>query len=217
MKKAVIFDLDGTLLDSVQSLKYCVDQAVKPLGMGPFSVEQYYYFVGDGAANLIRRALIAGGDTELVHFEETFFRFRDIFWENCMYQVAPYEEIPELLAALKERGLRLAVFSNKLHEETVRVVESLFGRGCFDIVRGQQEGAALKPNPEGVFKIVEELGLQPEDILYLGDTSTDMQTGKAAGVMTVGVLWGFRDREELEQNHADIVVTHPMEVLELLG
>lgn len=217
MKKAVIFDLDGTLSDSIHSMKYCTEKALEPWGYGPFSIRQYCYFVGDGAANLIKRALAAGGDTSLIHFEEAYARYREIFAENCMYGVKPYEGIRELLAALKERGIYIAVLSNKPHDQTIDVVETLFGKGCFDVIQGQQEGIAIKPSPEGVFRILKQLELKAEDILYLGDTCTDMQTGKGAGAFTVGVLWGFRDRKELEENHADAIIEKPLELLDYIG
>jgi len=216
MKKAVIFDLDGTLSDSINSIKYCSDWALAPYGIGPFTVKQYCYFIGDGAANLIKRALKAGGDTELEHFEEAFARYKEIFREHCMYQVVPYQGIPELLKALKESGIKITVLSNKPHAETIRVVESLFGEGYFDMIQGQKEGTAIKPSPEGVFQILEQLSLKPEDILYLGDTATDMKTGKAAGAFTVGALWGFRARQELEESHADAIIGHPLQLLEYL-
>lgn len=216
MKKAVIFDLDGTLSDSIASIKYCGDKALEAFGFGPFSEQQYKYFVGDGAANLIRRALTAGGDKELVHFQEAYALYREIFRENCMYQVKPYEGIPELIAGLKERGIKIAVLSNKPHEETVNVIETLFGEGCFDSIQGQKENVAIKPSPEGVFQILKVLELTAEEILYLGDTATDMKTGKSAGAYTVGALWGFRDRTELEEGGADVIIECPLQVLELL-
>lgn len=212
-KKAVIFDLDGTLSDSILSIKYCADMAVEPFGIGPFTIQQYNYFVGDGAANLIKRCLQAGGDTQLVHFEEAFARYKEIFRENCMYEVKPYDGIVQLLDALKRRGLKIAVLSNKPHAETINVIESLFGKGYFDMIQGQKPDVPIKPSPEGVFHILEQLDLVAEEVLYLGDTSTDMQTGKAAGAFTVGALWGFRDRKELEENHADAVIAHPFELL----
>lgn len=216
MKKAVIFDLDGTLSDTIESIKYCGDLAVAPLGMGPFDREQYFRFVGDGAATLIRRLLAAGGDTQGVHFEEAMDRYREIFKEHCMYKVAPYPGIRELLKELKMAGVAMAVFSNKPHSQTVDVVNTLFGEGCFDMVLGQQEGYAVKPDPTGVFRILDALSLKPEDILYLGDTDTDMKTGKSAGVFTVGALWGFRSRQELEENHADAVIAYPTDLLEFI-
>ena len=217
MKKAVIFDLDGTLSDSIHSIKYCTDKALEPLGYGPFSVEQYYYFVGDGAANLIKRALTAGGDTELTHFKEAYDRYLEICAENCMYQVKPYEGIIPLLNALKEKGIAIAVLSNKPHQETIRVIESLFGKNYFDVIMGQQENVPIKPSPQGVFLILEKLGLGAEDILYLGDTATDMKTGKGAGAFTVGALWGFRDKKELLENHADAVIEKPLQLLDYIA
>lgn len=216
MKQAVIFDLDGTLSDSIQSIKYCGDLALATVGFGPFTVEQYKYFVGDGAANLVKRALAAGGDTELVRFQEVFDVYKEIFREHCMYEVKPYEGICELLAELKNRGVKIAVLSNKPHIETINVIESLFGKGYFDIIHGQKEDVAIKPSPEGVFKILEELGLSAEDILYLGDTATDMKTGKSAGAFTIGALWGFRERKELEEAFADAIIAHPLELLTYL-
>lgn len=216
MKKAVIFDLDGTLSDSIHSIKYCCDRAVAPCGLGPFTVEQYKYFVGDGAANLVKRALAAGGDAGNVYFEEAFARYKEFFAVDCMYRVKPYEGIPELLAALRERGVKRAVLSNKPHEETIRVVETLFGKGAFNAIQGQKEGLPMKPDPAGVFFILKELNLEIGDVLYLGDTATDMRTGKSSGAFTVGALWGFRERKELEESRADAVIVHPAELLQFL-
>lgn len=215
-KKAVIFDLDGTLSDSIHSIKYCTDRAIAPLGYGPFSEEDYKYFVGDGAANLIRRVLAASGDEKGVHFEETFECYKELFAVDCMYEVKPYDGIVELLETLKERGVKLAVCSNKPHAETIRVIEYLFGKDLFDVCHGQIEGVPIKPDPTGAFRIMEQLSLKPEEVLYLGDTATDMKTGKGAGLFTIGVLWGFRKREELEENHADAIIGHPLEVLNFL-
>ena len=206
MKKAVIFDLDGTLSDSIASMKYCGDRALAPFGYGPFPESDYKYFVGDGAANLVKRALKAGGDEDLVHFEEAFALYKKFFADDCMYQVKPYSGIPELVAALKEKGLKIAVLSNKPHDQTIDVIETLFGKGYFDIIQGQKDELPIKPDPAGVFAILKQLNLTAEDILYLGDTATDMKTGKSAGAFTVGALWGFRNRKELEEGHADAII-----------
>ena len=214
--KAVIFDLDGTLNDTIESLKYCGDMVMAKFGYGPFSEEQYKYFVGDGAANMIKRALIAGGDTELVHFERAYTDYLEVFNKYCMYEVKPYDGIRELLTELKSRGIYIAVLSNKQHPQTVDVIKALFGKDYFDIVLGQIDGTPIKPAPDGVYKIMEELGVKKTEVIYLGDTGTDMKTGKGAGLFTVGALWGFRDAKELNDNHADILISHPLELISLL-
>lgn len=216
MKKAVIFDLDGTLSNSIMSIKYSSDQTLEEFGFGPFSEAQYKYFVGDGAANLIKRALIAGGDEKLAFFDRAYAKYKEVFAKYCMYQVEPYDGIRELLSALKEKGVFLAVLSNKPHNETIKVIHDLFGDDVFDVVQGQMENVAIKPSPEGVFQILEKLQLSAKEVLYLGDTATDMKTGKSAGAFTLGALWGFRDQEELEEGGADAIVGHPLEVLSYL-
>ena len=171
MKKAVIFDLDGTLSDSIMSMKYSGDKTMAEFGYGPFSVQDYKYFVGDGAANLVKRALIKGGDTELTHFEAAYARYREIFQANCMYQVKPYEGIPKLLEELKKRGMKIAVLSNKPHHATLDVIESLFGKDYFDVVQGQVDGVPIKPDPAGVFRILDRFGLTADEVLYMGAVS----------------------------------------------
>lgn len=133
-----------------------------------------------------------------------------------MYQVKPYPEILQLLETLKESGIRIAVLSNKPHAETVSIVETVFGNGYFDFIQGQKEGVAIKPSPEGVFYILNLFGITAKEVLYLGDTSTDMKTGKNSGAFTIGALWGFRDRRELCENHADAVIETPLELLKYL-
>jgi len=216
MKKAVIFDLDGTLLDTITSIATCGNQTMEAFGYGPFSEEEYKYFVGDGASNLVKRALIKGGDKELDNFEEALKLYRELFRDGCMYRVKPYPGIVELIEQLKEKQIRVAVLSNKPHAETVRMIENFFGKECFDVIFGQRENVAIKPSPEGVYQILKQMQLAVDDILYVGDTATDMKTGKEAGAFTIGVLWGFRKREELEENQADAIIRHPLDVLKYL-
>lgn len=216
MKKAVIFDLDGTLANTIESLTYCGNRALRKYGFREFGDEDYKYFVGDGAATLIQRALAKAGDTEGEHFDEVFAEYKRLFKVDCMYHVCPYDGIVELLQALKEKGVRIAVLSNKPHENTINVVETLFGKGMFDWIQGQKDGIPKKPDPAGVYQIEEGLGLAAEDFLYVGDTGVDMKTGTSAGLFTVGVLWGFRKREELEENHADAIIAEPLELLAYL-
>lgn len=214
MKKAVIFDLDGTLTNTLKSLWKSTNMALATAGLPPHEIDSYKYFAGNGAKELIRKSLIADGDTELVHFDSVMEAYNRIFEEYCMYEVKPYDGIPELLKALKEKGLHLAVNSNKPQPRTVDVVEEIFGKDTFDLLVGQCEERRRKPAPDGVNYILEQLHLNKEDVLYIGDTCTDMQTGKSAGVFTVGVLWGFRDRQELVENHADAIIEKPLELLQ---
>ena len=216
MKKAVIFDLDGTLANTIESLTYCGNRALQKFGLPSFTQEDYKYFVGDGSAVLVRRALTKAGDGQMAHYDEVYEEYCRLFAKDCMYQVRPYEGIVPLLEELKKKGIRIAVLSNKPHENSISVVETLFGKDYFDCIQGQKEGIPKKPDPAGVFQIEEYLGLAPEDFLYVGDTCVDMRTGKSAGLFTVGVLWGFRDRKELEENHADVIIEKPAELLELL-
>lgn len=216
MKKAVIFDLDGTLADTIESIAYCGNRALARFGLPEFGEEDYKYFVGDGAAMLIRRALMRAGDAALTHYDKVYAEYTRLFQRDCMYHVAPYEGIPALLDELKARGVRIAVLSNKPHANTVHVIETLFGRDYFDWIQGQREDVPKKPDPAGVYRIEAGLGLRPEDFLYAGDSGVDMKTGKAAGLFTVGVLWGFRERQELLENGADAVIAWPEQLCDLL-
>ena len=213
MKKAVIFDLDGTLADTIASITYCGNLALSRFGLPSFGEEDYKYFVGDGAAMLIRRALLAAGDERLEHFDEVYETYLEIFAKDCMYQVKPYEGICALLEELKRLSVRIAVLSNKPDRDSLRVVEALFGKGYFDFVQGQREDIPRKPDPAGVYRIMEAFVLPAGDFLYVGDSGVDMKTGRAAGIFTVGVLWGFRDRKELVENGADAVISKPLELL----
>ncbi len=215
-KRAVIFDLDGTLTDTLKSIWKSANLALLDVGLPPFEIDRYRYFVGDGAAELVKRALIADGDTDLSHFDEMEESYRKHFEKYVNYEVRPYEGISDLIGALKKKGIFLAVNSNKPQERTVTVVEENFGKGTFDILVGQSDERARKPAPDGIFYIMEQLGLTKDEVIYLGDTCVDMKTGKSAGVYTVGALWGFRDRQELEENHADAIIAHPMELLKYL-
>jgi phosphoglycolate phosphatase len=213
MKKAVIFDLDGTLADTLESLQYCSNYAIGTCGFPEIPLEKYKLFVGDGAVTQIKRCLAYSGDIEGEFFEKAFFHYQMFFKEHCMHNVKPYEGIVEMLDELKKSGIKIAVFSNKPHERTVDVIESLFGKGYFDEILGQTDDRPKKPRPDGVFYLAEKMGVSLDEIAYVGDTNTDMTTGKSAGVWTIGVLWGFRDREELEKFHADVIIEKPVDIL----
>lgn len=217
MWKVCVFDLDGTLADTLESLHYCTNAALEFCGLNGRPKEEYKNMVGDGAVMQIKRALTAAGDPKLQHLDQALDKYREIFAKHCMYQVKPYDGIPELLSWLKEKKIHIAVLSNKPHAQTVDVVESLFGKNYFDRIQGQVEGLKKKPSPDGALLLAKEFGAEPEECLYLGDTNTDMQTGNAAGMYTIGVTWGFRSRKELVENKADALIDHPMELCRLFS
>lgn len=212
MYKAVIFDLDGTLTDTLESMAVAGNKTLEYVGLKPHSVEKYKYFVGDGADILVRRFLKAAGDTECVNFNKAYDAYMRQFALDCTYKVKIYDGIEEMLNKLREKGMKLAVLSNKPHLRAVEVIDNFFEKNIFDIVQGHIQGKAKKPNPNEALEIARKLGVEPCECIYVGDTDVDMQTGKNAGMFTVGVLWGFRDEKELLENGADIVVEKPEEI-----
>lgn len=215
MYRLCIFDLDGTLLNTIGALTYATNRTLETFGLGSITPEQTRQIVGDGYRTQMERALKLAGDPELTHYEEALPVYMDYFSRYCMKDVVPYEGILQLLEFLKKQGIRIAVFSNKPHRQAVENIETIFGAGYFDAIRGEQAGTPKKPAPDGALLLCRELGERPEDCLYLGDTGTDMKTGLAAGMDTVGVLWGFRGREELEQFHPGYLVSDPLQVEEI--
>ena len=211
--RGCIFDLDGTLTNTLESLTYSVNLTLKEMDLPPITMDQCRSFVGDGARKLIERTLEACGDAHLSRLEEGMEIYGRIFHDNCTYHVTPYQGIPELLQSLKEKGVLLAVLSNKPHEQAVKVVKEIFGERWFDYVSGQQEGIEKKPDPAGVIHIMETLKLTNEECLYVGDSEVDVRTGNNAGVQTIIVSWGFRTREELKEAGARTVIDSPLELL----
>ena len=217
MYKLCIFDLDGTLADTVESMAYSANLALKELGLAPLPAENFKYYAGDGAAELCRRCLADEGGEAAERYEEFYSLYRKYFGKYCMYQVCPYDGIRETLDRLKTAGIRIAVLSNKPHKQAIDVVETLFGAGYFDVIQGQIDGIPRKPAPGGALKIAGQEKTQPADCLYIGDTGTDMLTGSRAGMHTVGVLWGFRTEKELWENGAKEVISIPEELLKIAG
>ena len=207
--KCLIFDLDGTLVNSIHALTYCTNLALEKFGLGPLTETQMKTIVGDGYKMQMKRSLAACGDTDEAHYEAILPVYMEIFGKYCNYEMHPYDGIMELTARAKELGLKIAVVSNKPDAQAKKTVEYVFGTNYFDTVIGEQEGVPKKPDPAGVNRILEEFGCKPEECLYFGDTNTDMQTGLNAKAHTVGVTWGFRDRAELEAFHPDFVIDDP--------
>jgi phosphoglycolate phosphatase len=172
--------------------------------------------VGHGARRLIEDSMKAAGDENAVRIEEGMEAYGRIFKENCTYKVAPYEGIEKMLEELKSLGVRLAVLSNKPHLQTKDVVKTFFKEGTFVCVQGQQAHIPRKPDPTGIYQVLEVLGVAKEECIYIGDSDVDMDTGKAAGVATIGVTWGFRTKEVLEAHQATYIVEKPEEIISIV-
>jgi len=211
----VLFDLDGTLLNTLDDLADSVNEVLTERGLPTHPVDAYRYFVGDGAATLIHRVLPDGARTADLE-SRCLTRFREIYATRWNLKTVPYDGIPAMLAALARRGIRLAVLSNKPHDATEQCVSELLKGVRFDAVQGQTAEIAKKPDPGGALAIARQLGLRPAEFLYVGDTATDMQTAVRAGMTPVGVLWGFRTADELVQHGARALIAHPSELLTLL-
>lgn len=205
MDRLCIFDLDGTLTDTLESLTYSVNETLREMGLASITSAQCREFVGNGARELIRKALVSVGDENCTRLEEGMEIYGRVFDENCTRYVKPYPGIKKLLKELKQEGTRLGVLSNKPHRQTVFVVETIFGTDSFAFVQGQKESIPRKPNPEALFRMMEEANVKKEQVVYIGDSEVDIATGKAAKVKTIGVLWGFRKREDLENAGACLI------------
>lgn len=215
---ACIFDLDGTIINTIHSLTYTTNLVMKQCGMKTtLTEEQMSTIVGDGYRKQMERSLLACGDSDLSHYEEALQIYPNVFRENCLYQLETYEGMPELLERMKQAGMKLAVLTNKPHARALDNIRAVYGEGYFDYVLGEQEGIPKKPDPTGVFHILKVLNVKPEQCLYMGDTNTDMRTAIAAGLDAVGAIWGFRTKEELEQFHPKYLAQHPMDVLKMIG
>jgi phosphoglycolate phosphatase len=214
--RAVIFDLDGTLLDTLEDIADAMNSVLEARGYPAYETDAYRYFVGDGVNMLIKRALPGEKlDDEII--AELVKAYREAYGIYWKIKTQPYEGVPEMLDMLTARKLKLAVLSNKPDDFTKRCVRELLSRWTFHIVLGYQDGISAKPDSAGALQIAEQFGIPSGDILFLGDTSVDMKTAVAAGMYPVGALWGFRSEAELISSGANKVIERPQEILTLLG
>lgn len=214
--KAVIFDLDGTLINSLQDIADSMNRVLAAKGFPTYDYPSYRYFVGKGLKNLVIRTLSEEQRTE----ENITGLYADLlkdYEKNCLQKTALYRGIPELLDTLKGRKLKLAILSNKADVLTKKIADELMSRWSFDIILGAKDLIPRKPDPTGVLMVSKTLGISPEEILYVGDTSVDMKTAIAGGMYPVGVTWGFRTREELLENGAKAIIDKPEELIDLLN
>lgn len=213
--RAILFDLDGTLLDTLADIANAANAALTRMGLPTHSIDKYRRFVGDGAGCLARRVLGEAGRDEKM-LEQCRQAIAEEYQKRWAENTRPYPGLPELLGELNARGVPMAVLSNKPHEATMTVVEFFFPGNPFRIVRGAQPGVPIKPDPTAALRIAAGLHVEPERFIFLGDTDTDMKTAVAAGMFGAGALWGFRTAEELAATGAQALLRTPAEVATLL-
>ncbi|MEL7089700.1 MAG: HAD family hydrolase [Planctomycetota bacterium] len=209
---AIMFDLDGTLADTLADIAAAGNHAFAAVGRPTFPVADYRTLAGQGLERLIRDGL---GPEHAGLFDDACAAFHEYYAVHRYDRTAPYPGVAELLDELVARNIRLAVMSNKPDEATVDMVDHVFSRWDFAAVRGHRPGYPVKPNPQAPREICAETGIAPERWLYVGDTDVDMQTGRRAGFFTVGVTWGFRDEAELRDAGADAIIDRPAQFLTL--
>jgi len=213
--KAVLFDLDGTLLDTIDDLADSMNSVLEMFGFPKHGIDKYKYFVGDGMDVLVRRALPVSCKDESI-IAGCVAAMKEEYSSRWADKTRPYDGIPELLDSLSASGVRLSILSNKPHEPTGIVVSRMLADWNFEMVVGVRDGVPRKPDPAAAILIANSLEIAPDEFLYLGDTNTDMKTAVAAGMFPAGALWGFRTADELILAGARILVRHPADLLDFI-
>jgi len=214
MIKAVIFDMDGTTVDTVNSIAYFANQALEKFGILPVPTEKFFTFVGDGPKKLIERLIeFSGGD--LSKTDAVLKYYLDEYNNNSLYLTKPYEGILKMLEDLKNIEIKTAILSNKQDEAVKIISRELFG-DLIELSVGSCKDVPKKPAPDSLFNVMSLLGVTKEEVLFVGDTNVDIFTAKNADVKSIGVLWGFRDEKELADAGADYIVSHPKEILDVI-
>mgnify|MGYP006277682877 CR=1 FL=1 len=210
--KAVVFDLDGTLADSIADIGDAMNRVLESKGFPVHSYRDYKYFVGKGLKNLVLASLPEDQRSDEL-IEECHDLMLQDYGKNYLVKTRLYDGIEELIDSLHAKGIRMAVLSNKAEEMTKKVVSELIGNEKIELVLGMKPSLPRKPDPAGAVFISEKFGIPRENFAYVGDTNTDMQTAVNAGMLPVGVLWGFRSEQELIESGAQVLLKHPMELI----
>ena len=213
--EAVVFDLDGTLLDTVDDIGDAANRVLSNRGLPTHSMSTYRLFIGEGVRILFTRAIPKERrNPDLIN--ACIAEFIEDYRYTYNVKTRPYHGVPELLDVLKQRGLKLAILSNKPDPITKDCVAFFLSDWEFHVVLGQHDSIPRKPDPQGALEVSERLGIPPSKCVYLGDTAIDMKTAVSAGMFPVGVLWGFRSFEELKKNGARVVIDEPMQLMDII-
>ena len=213
--RAIIFDLDGTLADSLADIADAMNRTLTRFGYPVYNYDEYKYFVGKGLKNLVYKCLPEDKRDEN-NVAECLKIMMEEYGKSYAEKTKLYDGIPELLDLLTEKGIKLAVLSNKADELSQKICAKLLGKWSFEIILGSSNRFPNKPSPESALYLSEKMNVSPQNMLYLGDTNVDMQTANSAGMFAVGVTWGFRTREELLENGAKAIINVPLELTSLL-
>ncbi|MFK5921457.1 MAG: HAD family hydrolase [Verrucomicrobiota bacterium] len=217
MKKTVIiFDLDGTLLDTLDDLADSGNAVLQAHGHAAHAVEAYRTFIGDGMGKLVQRIFPCGEVEDPAVLDLRLAEYKEAYQQRWKNKTRVYDGITDLLAELSQRAVKTGVLTNKAHVFALKCVEEFLGEHAWDVVLGQREGVARKPDAAGALDALQSMGTSADKAIFVGDSSVDMQTAVNAGIKAVGVSWGFRGREELIANGASVVIDTPGELLELL-
>ncbi|MDR0828790.1 MAG: HAD family hydrolase [Prevotellaceae bacterium] len=212
----IIFDLDGTLLNTIEDLAASVNFALEKLNLPTHTVDNYKFMVGNGVNNLLRRALPENVRYDTDTFQMLHHNFLNNYAENCENATKPYSGIADLLEKLQSNGIKIAVASNKIHSATEELVKNIFPTINFVAIFGQKDGFPIKPDPKVVEEILKIAQVQKSDTLYIGDSCVDMQTAQNAEIDVVGVTWGFRPKSELEEYNPNFIVDTTKELEEII-
>jgi phosphoglycolate phosphatase len=213
--QAIIFDLDGTLLNTLADIAKSVNRTLAEYHFPSHPIDAYKYFIGNGWKMLVTRALPETHRSEQV-IAECVTKSRKIYQDNWNRQTRLYEGIPDLLDKLSERRFPLAVLSNKPHDFMLKCVDWYLNKWNFKALMGQSDKFPLKPDPASALEVAGQIGLPPSAFLFIGDSAVDIQTAEAAGMHSVGVTWGFRGPKELEKAGCRALIHHPLDILSLL-
>lgn len=213
--KAVIFDLDGTLLNTLSDIANAVNRVLSSNNFPNHPIDAFRDFIGNGALKLIERALPKNHRSEEL-IVKCYNEFRKDYGQHWQVDTSVYDGIEDTLAILCDRGIRLSLLSNKPHEYTLKCVDAFLSNWPFELVLGQKDDIPKKPDPAGALMISRQMEISPNDFIFLGDSGVDMKTAVAAGMFPVGALWGFRPQEELIQSGAIELLSQPLEILAVL-